>query len=52
MVMHEEKVYDANFVDIRSQTTGNDIDVYLALLIDDLKVLWEVGVDVYDVYRQ
>ncbi|XP_024042746.1 uncharacterized protein LOC112099565 [Citrus clementina] len=31
---------------------GNDIDVYLAPLIDDLRLLWEVGVDVYDAYRQ
>ena len=30
----------------------NDIDVYLAPLIDDLRLLWEVGVDVYDAYRQ
>ncbi|KAL5540395.1 hypothetical protein UlMin_042418 [Ulmus minor] len=31
---------------------GNDIDVYLAPLIDDLKELWEVGVDVYDAYKK
>ncbi|XP_057775556.1 uncharacterized protein LOC130994528 [Salvia miltiorrhiza] len=30
---------------------GNDIDVYLAPLIDDLKDLWEVGVQTYDGYR-
>ncbi|CAJ2641052.1 unnamed protein product [Trifolium pratense] len=29
---------------------GNDIDVYLSPLIDDLKVLWEEGVDVFDSY--
>ncbi|XP_021861458.2 uncharacterized protein [Spinacia oleracea] len=27
---------------------GNDIDVYLAPLIDDLKLLWEKGVEVFD----
>lgn len=27
---------------------GNDIDVYLAPLIDDLKLLWDKGVKVYD----
>ena len=27
---------------------GNDIDVYLTLLIEDLKILWEDGVDVWD----
>ena len=31
---------------------GNDIDVYLAPLIDDLKTLWDEGVKVYDAYRQ
>ncbi|XP_058784049.1 uncharacterized protein LOC131658813 [Vicia villosa] len=29
---------------------GNDIDVYLSPLIDDLKVLWEEGVDVFDAH--
>jgi len=29
---------------------GNDIDVYLSPLIDDLRVLWEEGVDVFDAY--
>ena len=27
---------------------GNDIDVYLTPLIEDLKILWEDGVDVWD----
>ena len=27
---------------------GNDIDVYLTPLIEDLKKLWVAGVDVYD----
>ena len=31
---------------------GNDIDVYLAPLIDDLKFLWEKGVEVYDAHRK
>lgn len=31
---------------------GNDIDVYLAPLIDDLKQLWEEGIEAYDAYRQ
>ena len=30
----------------------NDIDVYLKSLIDDLKLLWEEGVNVYDSYSQ
>ncbi|KAH7845722.1 hypothetical protein Vadar_005227 [Vaccinium darrowii] len=35
-----------------SKQAGNDFDVYLAPLIDDLKILWEVGVEVYDAYRK
>ncbi|KAD6795050.1 hypothetical protein E3N88_05946 [Mikania micrantha] len=31
---------------------GNDIDVYLAPLIDDLKTLWGSGVVVYDAYKK
>ena len=31
---------------------GNDIDTYLSPLIDDLKVLWADGVDVFDDYRK
>ena len=31
---------------------GNDIDVYLAPLIDDLKCLWDIGVEAYYAYRQ
>ncbi|KAH7837023.1 hypothetical protein Vadar_008640 [Vaccinium darrowii] len=35
-----------------SKQPGNDIDVYLTPLIDDLKLLWEVDVEVYDAYRK
>jgi hypothetical protein len=31
---------------------GNDIDIYLEPLIDDLKTLWEGVNEVYDAYRQ
>jgi hypothetical protein len=31
---------------------GNDIDVYLSPLIEDLRMLWEEGVDVFDGYSQ
>ena len=30
---------------------GNDIDVYLSLLIEDLRKLWEEGVLVFDGFR-
>ena len=31
---------------------GNDIDVYLAPLVNDLKLLWECGITTYDAYRE
>ncbi|KAL4591898.1 hypothetical protein LXL04_004873 [Taraxacum kok-saghyz] len=31
---------------------GNDIDVYLAPLIEDMKKLWISGVEVYDTYKK
>ena len=31
---------------------GNDIDVYLAPLIEDLKKLWDDGVHIFDAYHQ
>lgn len=33
-----------------SKQPGNDIDFYLTSLIEDLRILWEEGVDVDDVY--
>ena len=32
------------------QQPDNDIDIYLPPLIEDLKTLWDVGVEAYDVY--
>ncbi|XP_038695451.1 uncharacterized protein LOC119992730 [Tripterygium wilfordii] len=34
------------------QQPGNDIDVYLAPLIEDLQILWDVGVDAYDANKK
>ena len=34
------------------QQPGNDIDVYLSPLIEDLKLLWEVGIEAFDAYEQ
>lgn len=31
---------------------GNDIDIYLQSLIDELKDLWEFGLHTYDAFRQ
>ena len=33
------------------RSPGNDIDVYLQLLIDELKLLWNSGVETYDASR-
>ncbi|XP_074283399.1 uncharacterized protein LOC141607949 [Silene latifolia] len=30
---------------------GNDIDVYLAPLLDDLRILWDKGIEVFDAYQ-
>ncbi|XP_073279526.1 uncharacterized protein [Primulina huaijiensis] len=32
--------------------SGNDIDVYISPLIDDLNCLWDKGVEAYDAYRE
>ena len=31
---------------------GNDINIYLAPLVDDLKTLWEIGVETYDAHKR
>ena len=31
---------------------GNAIDVYLRPLVDDLKTLWSLGVELYDEYKK
>jgi len=30
----------------------NDIDVYLSSLIEDLRLLWDEGVEVFDAYEK
>ena len=34
------------------QQLSNDIDVYLAPSVDDLKTLWDVEVETYDAHNQ
>ena len=31
---------------------GNDIDIYLKPLVNELKELWEKGVETYDAYNK
>ncbi|XP_059632538.1 uncharacterized protein LOC132275143 [Cornus florida] len=44
------KTFDLGYekIDAWPRQPGNDIDVYLEPLIDDLKELWEKGVEIYD----
>ena len=32
--------------------SGNDADIYLAAITDDLKIIWKEGVQVFDAYLQ
>jgi hypothetical protein len=52
LVVHEAKVhYDAS-AHPRTKQPGNDIDVYLRLLVDELLQLWvEPGVKVWDKHK-
>ncbi|KAA0026184.1 transposase [Cucumis melo var. makuwa] len=52
MVVYEKKVHDAINANLRAKTLGDDIGTYLAPLIEDLKILWENGVECYDAYRE
>ena len=51
--MHEKKIYMFLSLLISGpKQPGNDIDVYLAPLIGDLKLLWNKGVKAFDAYRE
>ncbi|KAL4034963.1 hypothetical protein IC575_003637 [Cucumis melo] len=49
--MYEEEVFDVNYVNLGTLATRYDINVYLASLIDDLKLMWEEGVQCFDAHR-
>jgi len=49
IVVHEEEIYVVIMI-LGPRQSGNDINVCLKLLIDDLKLLWEECVDFYDSY--
>ena len=36
----------------RPKSPGNNIDVYLQLLINELKLLWKVGVETFDAHKK
>lgn len=50
LVVHETQIYDVINDDFGSKTTMYVIYVYSTLLIESLRVLYEEGVDVDDVY--
>ena len=51
MVMHDKELLYVVIVNIISQETRNDIDVFLEPLGDELKVTWDEGVRTYDSHR-
>lgn len=50
--MYEERKYYVNFTYSRPEATENDIDVYLAPLVEDLHHLWSNGVTAYDAFSK
>ncbi|KAI9169583.1 hypothetical protein LWI28_014389 [Acer negundo] len=50
--MHVKGKFDVDFTYPGAKTTGYDIDVYLAPLIEDLQNLWMNGIDVYDAFGE
>ena len=50
--MHETKVHHVSMLISGPKQPENDIDVYLQPLIEDLKELWEEGVDVFDSFMK
>ena len=51
MVVHEAQVsYDVIAISGPRQSK-NDIDIYLVPIIEDLKIMWEEAVEVFNAYR-
>jgi len=46
--VHEEKIMMLSMMISGPRQLGNDIDVYLSPLIEDLWLLWNDGVEVFD----
>ena len=49
MVVLEASVFVSCIVIPSLRAPGNDIDVYLECLVDELIQLWELGVEMYDI---
>jgi len=52
MVVHERKFLMMTLLISEPRQPGNDIDVYLESIIEDLKIMWEEGIEVIDAYHQ
>lgn len=50
MVVYEAQIYDVIYDDFGSKITRKNMDVYLSPLNEDLKFLWEEGIDVDESY--
>jgi len=52
LVVHQAKVHNALYDDSGPRQPGNDINIYLTSLIEDLRKLGEDEVDVWDANLQ
>nr|GEV68942.1 hypothetical protein [Tanacetum cinerariifolium] len=52
LVVHETEIHHDVIINSRSEKPGNDIDVYLRPIIDDMINLWETGIEIYDAYKK
>ena len=46
--MYDQTIYIPDFCNLQPKNSKNKIDVYLQL-IDELKELWDVRIDMYDI---
>ena len=46
-IVHEAKIHDLSMMISGQKQPENDIDVYLSPLIEDLKLMWDQGVEVF-----
>nr|GEZ64751.1 hypothetical protein [Tanacetum cinerariifolium] len=51
-ILYRKDYKDLHECPVCLKQPGNDIDVYLRPLIDDMIDLWETGVEIYDAYKK
>ncbi|XP_075645867.1 uncharacterized protein LOC142617058 [Castanea sativa] len=51
-IPHKEPYFMLSLLIPGPHQPGNEIDIYLKPLVDELKELWEEGVETYDAYRK